>query len=108
MYIIIMKDFLNKKNIINLLLLGIMVLAIPLTVKLVRLQQLTYFSRAAEARVEFLTQDLGGTNCVVSRNNRLVAVCSNVKVRLTAPTGSDIRFQGRTTLLEKGFVSTVY
>ncbi len=112
-----MKDFLSKKNIINLLLLGIMVLAIPLTVKLARQQQIL-FSRAAAAKVEFLTKELGGTatpdggSCVVLRNNKLVTLCSDVKVRMVAPTGSDIRYQqaqGRASLLPQGgFVSKVY
>src|SRR3989338_9482387 len=102
------RDFLNKKNIINLLLLGIMVLAIPLTVRLVRQQQIL-FSQAAAARVEFLTQDSGGTNCVVNRGGNKVAVCNDLRVRFTAPTGEDIRFAGRTTLLpQQGLVSKVY
>src|SRR3990167_3919794 len=85
-----MSEFLNKKNIINLLLLGIMVLAIPITVRLVRLQQVL-FSRAAEAKVEFLTKEFGGTDCVINRGGKQVAVCKDLTVRLAAPTGADIK-----------------
>lgn len=94
-----MEEFLKKKNIINLLFLAIMVLAVPLTIKLVRQQQIL-FSRAAETKIEFLTKDQGGSttldgkSCVITRNNALVSVCKdNIKIRLTAPTGSDIKFQ---------------
>lgn len=90
-----MREFLNKKNLFNLLLLGIMVLAVPLTVKLVKQQQIL-FSRANAARVEFLTPDFGGTNCVINRGGNKVAVCSDVKVRITAPTEPDIHFQSPT------------
>lgn len=95
-----------------------MVLAIPLTVKLARQQQIL-FSRAATAQVEFLTKDQQGTttadgqSCVTTRNiggsNKLVTLCPNVKIRLIAPTGDDVKFQGRTSLLpQQGFISTVY
>lgn len=103
-----MRDFLSKKNIINLLLLGIMVLAIPLTIKLVRQQQIL-FSRAQAAKVDFLTRAEGGTDCVINRGGNKAAVCNDLRIRFTSPTGDDIRFQGRTALLpQKGLVSTVY
>ena len=75
-----------------------MVLAVPLTIKLVRQQQIL-FSHAAESKVEFLTKDQQGTttadgkSCVVLRDGKLVTICKDIKVKLTAPTGSDIHFQ---------------
>lgn len=91
-----MQEFLKKKNIINLLLLGIMVLAVPITVRLVRLQQVI-FSRAAEGKVEFLSKEFGGTDCVITRGGKQVAVCKDLAVRFTVPTGADIRLLPRTT-----------
>lgn len=108
-----------------------MVLAIPLTIKLARQQQIL-FSHAAETKVEFLTKEYGGTtynkpdgsiaSCVTTRNSKLVTLCQSVKVRFTAPTGADLRFQSsggqggaggpagaRTTLLPQiGLVSKAY
>lgn len=91
-----------------------MVLAIPLTVKLARQQQIL-FSRAAAAQIVFLTKDHNGTitpdgkSCVTTKDNKKVTLCSNVKFRLVAPTGADIKFQSRTSLLPtKGVVSTAF
>ncbi len=74
----------NKRNLINLLTLGIMVLGLPIATTLVRQQQV-FKSRAAQATVEFLTKDRSGNDCVVNRNGKLVATCKDIVVRVYAP-----------------------
>ncbi|MBI2599331.1 hypothetical protein HYW43_00220, partial [Candidatus Daviesbacteria bacterium] len=103
----IKKEF-NKKDVISFLLMAIMLLAIPITVKIAREQQIL-FSKANAAKIEFLTKDLGGTGCVVQKDGKLVAVCSNISLRITAPTGSDLQFRSQNASLPQGrLVSKVY
>ena len=86
-----------------------MVLAIPLTVKLARQQQIL-FSRAAQAQLIFLTKDQQGTqtdkgeSCVFTKNNNPASRCPNVKFKLMAPTQTDLKLQGRASLLPQGGV----
>lgn len=70
--------FRNKKNLANLLLLGILVLAIPLGVNLVRQQQVLK-SRATASAIVF-----SGPN-VKTINNKTVATKPEVTLEITAP-----------------------
>ncbi|MEK7617166.1 MAG: hypothetical protein AAB414_03860 [Patescibacteria group bacterium] len=97
-----MAQIFTKKNILNLLILGIMVLAIPLSINLIRQQQILK-SRAASTDIKFLTKDdPGGTDCVKSRGGKFVATCADIKVRITAPTGAEARPK------TAGIISKVY
>lgn len=96
----------DKRNLINLLTLGIIVLALPIGVNLVRQQQI-FTSRAASGSVEFLTKEKGGpsasdgTSCVSQRSDGTWSTkCNKVKIWITAPS----------TLTAKApeFVSKVY
>lgn len=79
-----MSDFLDffkqKKNLVNLLLLGILVLALPLGVNLIRQQQIIK-SRAAVAAITFK-----GSN-VEQKNGSMVALKPQISLELTSPLG---------------------
>jgi len=75
-----------KKNLINLLLLAVLVVGLPVGINLARQQQILRSRAANNLAVDFLTKDLGGTDCVTTRGtgaNNLVATCKDVKLRLT-------------------------
>lgn len=76
--------FKDKRNLINLLLLAVLVAAMPLGIRLVQ-QQNIFKSRATGADVQFLTEAQGGTDCVVQQGGSLQAICSPVKLRITGP-----------------------
>jgi hypothetical protein len=73
--------FKNKRNLINLLLLIILILAIPITIEA--------FKRARDlnARADVTPIELMNNPCVVNRNGQQVAVCPEVTVKLTSPLG---------------------
>lgn len=73
--------FRSKKNIINLLVLLIIVLAIPIGVNLIKQIQ-TFSPRAASPPIVLVEG-----KCVVKRNGVLVAVCGEIDVNLTSPLG---------------------
>jgi hypothetical protein len=74
--------FKNKKNLINVLILAVILTAIPLGVQLVRNQQVIK-SFAREANITFLPGA-----CVVNRNNNTVAICKDgITISLTSPFG---------------------
>lgn len=97
-----MGQIFTKKNIINFLILGIMVLAIPLSINLVRQQQILK-SRATAASIEFLDKAHGGsTDCVVSKTGGgQRATCPNISVRITAPTGGDVHLTQTASIVSK-------
>lgn len=80
----------NKKNLINLLTLGIIVLGLPLGIGALRQQQV-FTSKANEAKIEFLTKEQGGpttsdgSSCVQTINGNLVTKCKTVSIKITAP-----------------------
>lgn len=79
-----LKEILSKKNLINILILAILVLAIPLTIKLLRQQQIL-FSKAATDTVQ-LVDNL----CTSTQNNKKVLICSTLALKFVAPSEVDI------------------
>ncbi len=75
------KKILNKKNIINLLLLAILIVGIPFTVDLARRQQILN-SRATGSEVVVLEQ-----GCVKKTDAGLVATCLKIPLSLTSNFG---------------------
>lgn len=73
--------FHNKKNVINLLILGILILGIPLGVNLVRTQQIIK-SRAAVDPITFT-----GPNVRQKGNGAWVATKPQIELQLTSPLG---------------------
>ncbi|EKD84797.1 MAG: hypothetical protein ACD_38C00158G0006 [uncultured bacterium] len=76
----IINLFQSKKNLVNLLLLGIMILALPLTVKVVREQQIVQ-SRAVNPPIVFK-----GDN-VSQKDGKWVASKPQITLELTSPFG---------------------
>lgn len=73
-----LKELATKKNIASLLVIGILILAIPLGVRLIRYQQLVSIF-AAEPSVNFVSPN------VETREGKLVATSATVGVTLTPP-----------------------
>lgn len=73
--------FKEKKNLINLLGLLVLVVALPIGINLVRQQQILR-SRAAVLPIEVTEGD-----CVEERNGKKVLVCSDVPLKLISPIG---------------------
>lgn len=73
-----LKELATKKNIASLLVIGILVLAIPLGVRLIRYQQLVGIF-AAEPSVNFVPPN------VETREGKLVATSATIGVTLTPP-----------------------
>lgn len=81
-----MKELLSsKKNIINILILAILVLAVPLTINLVRREQIL-FSKAATDSVQ-----LQDNSCTVVQNNKKVLTCPTVDLFFIAPTETELK-----------------
>lgn len=75
------KQFLkNKRNLVNLIILLVLILAIPVGIELARRQQ-ELRSRAEEPPIAF------AGDCITQRGDRSVAKCSDVTLRLTSPLG---------------------
>ncbi|MBI2601143.1 hypothetical protein HYW42_04260 [Candidatus Daviesbacteria bacterium] len=74
-----LRDSFSKKNLINLLLLGILVLAVPLSVDLVRRQQV-FKSFALGESIELLSN-----KCVKTRDGKQVVVCPEISFKITPP-----------------------
>ncbi len=79
-----LKELLTKKNIINILILAILALAVPLTINLVRQQQIL-FSRAATESVQLLDN-----SCTITQNKK-VLTCPTVDLKFTAPSDADLK-----------------
>ncbi len=90
-----LKEILSKKNLINILILAILVLAIPLTINLVRQQQIL-FSKAATDTVQ-LVDNL----CTTVQNNKKVLTCPTLTLKFVAPSEVDV-------ISAQGFVKEVY
>lgn len=79
-----LRDFLNKKNIINLLILGILVLGIPVATELVRTQQILK-SRATLNPVEVVVDGTRVVKRVVNGQEKVLATSPVVTVKLSTP-----------------------
>ena len=90
-----LKDILVKKNLINILVLSILVLAIPLTAKLVKEQQIL-FSKAATDSVQLIDNE-----CTSVRSSTKVLTCPKLNLKFVAPSQVDI-------LSAQGLVKTAY
>ena len=79
-----MSDFAElikvKKNLINLLVLAILVLALPIGINLIKQQQIL---RSRAAAVPITVEG----SCITNRNGKLVATCPQVTVKLVSPLG---------------------
>ena len=74
-----------KKNLVNLLTLGILILGIPLGVNLAKQQQI-YKSFAGTQPITFLATQNG---CIKEVNNKKIAVCPTLDIELRSqPTQS--------------------
>ena len=94
----------NKRNIINLLVFGILLLALPLGIQLVRQQQILK-SFAREATVAFLPGE-----CVKTRGNNQVAICKDgITVSLVSPYGPPQSITPQSVQsVDNGLIGTVY
>ena len=90
-----LKEILNKKNIINILILAILILGIPLTINLVRHQQIL-FSKAATDSVQLVDNP-----CTSLVNSKKVLTCPTVALNFVAPSEVDV-------ISSQKLVSTVY
>lgn len=82
-----MADLINRKNLIQLLLLAILIVAIPLAVKLVQTQQI-FKSRAAFCTGANCIQFSGtGVNCPSVANCVTTNPAGTVDLNLTSPLG---------------------
>lgn len=79
-----LKEILSKKNLINILILAILVLVIPLTINLVRQQQIL-FSKAATDTVQ-LVDNL----CTTTQSNKKVLICPTLTLNFIAPSEVDV------------------
>ena len=79
-----MKEFLNKKNIITLLLLAILVLAIPVGVRLVKTQQILQ-SRATGGGITFR-----GTGVACPASGECSTTERQIEVVLDSPFGASL------------------
>ncbi len=70
-----------KRNLINLLLLAILVLAIPIGIQILHSQQIAK-SQAAAPPIE-LVQD----KCLVQKNGAYFSKCPQINIKLTSPLG---------------------
>lgn len=88
--------FKDKKNLINLLTLAVMVLALPLGINLVHQQQILTSRAQTTSQIIFPTQAQSGSvtptgeSCVRTVNNGLVTACSNMLVRIYVGSYSDV------------------
>lgn len=74
-----LKEILSKKNLINILILAILLLAVPLTINLVRQQQIL-FSKAATDSVQLVDND-----CTTVANGKKVLTCPKVTLKFVSP-----------------------
>lgn len=72
----------NKRNLINILILLIIILGIPVGIAIQRGQQVLK-SRADVAPIQLVADE----NCVVDRNGKKVAKCEQVTVQIVSPLG---------------------
>lgn len=79
-----LKELLSKRNIINVLILAILVLAIPLTINLVKQQQIL-FSKAATDTVQLVDN-----SCTITQNNKKVLICPTLTLNFVAPSEVDV------------------
>ena len=79
-----LTELLTKKNLINILILAILVLAVPLTINLVRRQQIL-FSKAATDTVQLVDNP-----CTAVQNGKKVLTCPTVKLNFVAPSEVDV------------------
>jgi plastocyanin len=100
------EHFKKGKNLTNLIVLLVMVLALPIGIGLVRNQQILR-SQADEDPVQFL---IGG--CVEQRGDQLVATCPDVSVQLVSPLGPPATSTSSASLVNKsvlaGFIKNTY
>ncbi len=108
----ILEYFKNKKNLVGLLILGLLILGIPLGVSLVRLQQIIK-SRATADPIVFT-----GPNVRQKADGTWVATKPQIQLQITSPLGNPAPVQSssqtvqsknsQTGSLSKGLVGTVY
>lgn len=79
-----LKELFSKKNIINILILAILILAIPLSVNLARKQQIL-FSRAATDSVQLVDN-----TCTIVREGKKVLTCPTVTLNFVSPAETDV------------------
>lgn len=79
------KKLLNKKNLLGLLVIGILVLVIPFGVKLVR-EQTALRSKASTDAVKFVTGESTGIECD-SNGGNCRTTSETVELELTSPLG---------------------
>lgn len=90
-----LKEILSRKNLINILILAILVLAVPLTINLVRQQQIL-FSKAATDSVQLVDN-----SCTTTQNNKKVLTCPTVTLNFVAPSETEV-------LSAEGLVKTAH
>jgi hypothetical protein len=73
--------FQDKRNLINLLVLLILLLGIPITFAALK------NARLLGARADVKPIELVNNTCVISRNGQQVATCPQVIIKLTSPLG---------------------
>lgn len=78
----ILDYFKNKRNLVSLLILGILILGIPLGVNLVRLQQIIRSRAAGEPPIKFV-----GDNVKQKSDGSWVATKPQIQLQLTSPLG---------------------
>lgn len=91
-----LEYFREKKNFANLLILGIMILALPLGINLVRQQQII------KSRADITPIVIKGDN-VVTKNGQLVATAPQVTLELISPLGSPARVAGTQIVDSRNF-----
>lgn len=74
--------FLTKKNVISLLIIAILILIVPVTVKVIKEQKQIFKSRAVGEVIDFPTQDN-----VIDIKGEKVALKKDIKVQLNSPFG---------------------
>lgn len=90
-----LKEILTRKNLINILILAILVLAVPLTINLVRRQQILK-SKAATDTVQLLDN-----SCTSVQNSKKVLTCPTLTLNFVAPSEVDV-------VSDQGFVKKAY
>jgi hypothetical protein len=78
----VLTYFSDKKKLINLLLLLILILGVPVALKLVQQTQI-FKSNAATPPIQFTPNQ----KCTSLRNGKLVAICTDLTVQLVSPLG---------------------
>lgn len=86
-----LTPFFTKKNLINLLVLIVLVIALPIAIDLAKKQQILR-SRASVNAIELVDGD-----CVEERYGKKVLICDEVPLKLTSPLGPPKGRAGRST-----------